>query len=226
MSLFFNAPLPFIAGGAGGDPVEFTYRGFVSDTSNGPNYTFTVPSGVPSNCLMIVAAGHEDCGEILSLTGGGYTWTLVARSGRTGTASNGDECAIFAAEITTPPSSVTLNNDNGGLRANASFYSIINHSSATPVSTDGNNSSNVTTRTATLNNLQGGDVMIAYTLQAEPGVITYSGLTRDFNDTTTENNSTFSSGSDYKTAGSNSQTITTTFDGGNDFMCIAAAAWR
>jgi len=210
----------------GGSSIEFDFQGFDSNTGNANNPSFTVPSGFPSNCLMIVAAGHEDMGTIQSLTGGGYTWNLVARSGRTGTSSNGDECAIFAAEITTPPSSVTLNSANNGLRANASFYSIINYTSATPVSTDGDNGSNVTTRTATLNSLQGSDVMIAYALHADPAEITYSGVTRDFFDTTSENNSTFSSGSDYTAQGSTSQTITATFTSTTDFMCIAAAAWR
>lgn len=212
----------------GSAPIEFAYRGYVDDTGNGPNFSFSVPAAMPTNCLMVVAVGQEGCGSITSLSGGGYTWTKVATTGLVGTQADGQEAAIFATEITTKPSSVTMACNNEGFRANAAFYSVINHTSATPIATDNAGATSVTSRSITLNNLQDGDAVIAYCAHARQGTLSFTGITRDFSTTTSENLSTFASASDYK-SGDGSLGITATGTGAqmnNNYMNLVAAAWR
>lgn len=176
---------------------------------------------------MVVAAANEGSGSISSLSGGGYTWTKVATTGLIGTQSAGQEAAIFAAEITTKPSAVTMACNNQGFRANAAFYSIINHSSITPVSTGASRIASGTNRSVTLSNLEDGDAMIAYMAHANVSSITWSGVTENFDTNTSENNSTFSSASDYKSGGSQgTQFISANFGGSAGYATLVAAAWR
>ena len=215
-------------GAAAPAPVEVTYRGTVSDTNSGTTFTFSTPAAVPSNCLLVVCCSHEQAHNITGLSGGGYTWTEVASTGAFGAADpGGDEAAIFAAEITTPPSSVTLTCGGGvasGFRANATFYSIINHTSATPVATDSSSGSD-TSRSVTLSNLSGGDAVIAYAMHQDGGDISFSGTTLDHS-SNVSNSTTFASGSEYNGDGTTSQSIQATFNGNSGAMLLVAAAWR
>ena len=67
--------------------------------------------------------------------------------------------------------------------------------------------------------------MIAYMAHANVDAITWSGVTEDFDTTTSENNSTFSSASDYK-SGDGNQSITASFAGTDGHVTLVAAAWR
>ena len=219
------ASMMVLTGALSSAPVEFAYRGYDDDDRNGPSFSFTVPAAMPNNCLMVVAVGQEGCGTINSFSGGGYTWTKVVTTGLIGSSSAGQEAAMFATEITTKPSSVQMVCANEGFRANAAFYSVVNYSSITPVSTDNSGATNVGSRSVTLSNLKDGDAMIAYVAHAQVSTFTWSGVTEDFDTNTSENSSTFSSASDYK-SGDGNQSITAGFGGANVYATLVAAAWR
>ena len=208
-----------VSGGGAGLPVQYTYHGNASDLGGGPTYTFSTPSSVPSNCLLVVCCGHEDSGNINSLSGGGYTWTKVSSVTR-----NNDGVAMFAAQVTTPPSSVTLSCSQGGFRANAAFYSMINHTSVTPASNTYSAGSS-SALAFSLPNVAGGDAILAYSMHENGGTISFThGVTGDYS-VAPSGNSTFAAGSTYVSAGTTSQYIRSSFGSSGD-MILLAAAWR
>jgi hypothetical protein len=80
MSLFLNAPLPFIAGAAAGPPVtQFTHVGhsYERSTTNTSTKTFTPPSGAQAGDLLILATFIDRNAEITSVPSG---WTEIGNT--------------------------------------------------------------------------------------------------------------------------------------------------
>lgn len=206
----------------GGAAIEATYHGAVENITNTNSSNFSVPASVPDNCLLVVCLGHEGGNSINALTGGGYTWTLV----RGATQFGSSDAAIYAAEVTTAPTTITMSTGQNTFRSAAQFYSIVNYSSATAVNAQNNGGASTSSDSVTLTGIQEGDAMIAFCAHSNVGTTTWTGVTENYDSNTSENNSTFTGGFDYTGSGVTSQVISASLTASAGAMCLVAAAFR
>lgn len=202
--------------------IEATYHGSVENTTDTNSSNFSVPASVPDNCLLVVCLGHEGGNSINGLTGGGYTWTEVVGAVQFGSS----DAAIYAAEVTTAPTTITMSTGQNTFRSAAQFYSIVKYSSATAVDTGRNGGASTSSDNLTLTGIQEGDAMIAFCAHSNVGTTTWTGVTKNYDTNTSENNSTFTGGFDYTGSGVTSQFISASLTASAGAMCLVAAAWR
>lgn len=207
---------------AGGGTIELTYIGAYGNNSGATTYNFTTAS-TPIGLAVIALHLDEEGISVTSVTVGGTAASLVASA----IGDSGRNAYLYAAEITSPSTSVSVVvSDNPG-QCGIGVWSIQNYSSATAVDTEsvtGTNSSFSGTVTPTISK---NAVIFATTVDVnneDPITLdSWTNATERYNSEL--ENSRIVSGADTANVATGDLTVTVTLSGSEDYALVGAV-WQ
>lgn len=196
------------------------YTANSQDVGAGPTFNFTSVN-IDGPGLIVVAFGSENAASAVSAVIDGVTANLAV-----GNEIGGEHSSIWYAKIDSLSSSninISVTTGTSGLRSSIGVYRIKNYSSATPYYT---NSATSATSPISLSTgqLNPKTALIASFIDGAPGSVTWSPDIEDYETTTSEAQSTFSSGhANYSNSENLNFTVTST---GNSNLSLCVAAWN